>query len=140
MADDPGSPHTAKEPESSKEGSHESTRLSEYAENRPNPLPELAVDPQAASEPVSNLEELKAHDDANPFAGVPVTRPPGLVQPDGGDQRGPAVVFNDPERSWIGKHKSWVIAGLLLAVITLVATVVGVVVKGHKSVNGGGST
>lgn len=140
MADSPGSPHPANV-DSSHEDPHESVRWSQYAENRPNPLPELAVDPQAAPEPVSNLEELKTQDDANPLAGVPVTRPPRLVQPDGGDPRSPAeVVFNnEPERSWIAKHKSWVITILVLVVTILIATVVGVVVKSHKPASEGGS-
>ncbi|KAJ4419942.1 hypothetical protein N0V82_004656 [Gnomoniopsis sp. IMI 355080] len=138
MADKPDSPHIPKA-ESSQEGQHESVRWSQYAENRPNPLPELAVDSQAAPEPVSNIEELKAQDDANPLAGVPVTRAPRLLQPDGGDPRSPAVVFNEPEQSWVAKHKSLIITGLVVALIILVGTVVGVEVRSHKSVNGGGT-
>lgn len=136
--DDLRSPHTQEAESSLDIGSQDNVRWSQYAENRPNPLPELAVDPEAAPEPVSNLEELKAPDDANPFAGVPVTRPPGLVQPDGGDPRSSAIVFNEPEQSWITKHKSWIIAAFTVVVMILVATVVGIVVKNHEANTGGG--
>lgn len=135
--DDPRSPH-GQEAEGSHKASQENVRWSQYAENRPNPLPELAVDPHAAPEPVTNLEELKASDEANPLAGVPVTRPPGLVQPDGPDPRSSAIVFNEPEQSWITKHKSWIIAAFTLVVMILVATVVGIVVKNHSVNSAGG--
>lgn len=142
MANDPASPHNTPKVESGLEGPHEriSWSSSQYAENGANPLPELAVDSVAGAEPVSNIQELKAQDDANLFAGVPVIRPPGLIQPDGGDPRSPAVVFNEPEQSWMAKHKTWIFTGLILVVTVLIATVVGVVVKGHKSAEGAGST
>lgn len=136
--DDPPSPDHQGAESSLDKGSQEDVRWSQYAENRPNPLPELAVDPEAAPEPVSNLEELKAPDDANPFAGVPVTRPPGVVQPDGGDPRSSVIVFNEPEQSWITKHKSWIIAAFTVVVMILVATVVGIVVKNRDVTSGGG--
>lgn len=143
MADNAGS-RSAHSPQAggSQQGSHrESIRWSQYAENRPNPLPELAVDQEPAPELVSNLEELKTQEDANPLAGLPVARPPGLIQPDGGDQRSAAVVFKEPERSWIAKHKSWAISGLLLVVMILVGTVIGVVIGTHEGyVYGGGPT
>lgn len=142
MADTPGSPLSA-ELDGSQRGSCERVRWSQYAENRPNPLPELAIDPEApAPELVSNLEqESKVQDDANPFAGLRVARPPGSVQPDGGDERSAAVVFREPERSCIARHKVWIVGSLLVVLLILVGTVVGVVVKSHKTtVGGAGST
>lgn len=136
--DDRRSPHGRPEADSTHKASQENVRWSQYAENRPNPLPELAIDPHAAPEPVTNLEELKAPVDADPLADVPVTRPPGLVQPDGGDPRSSAIVFNDPEQPWITKHKSWIIAAFTMVVMILVATVVGIVVK-NRSVNPAGA-
>lgn len=111
-------------------------RLSkEFVELQSCPLPELAVDPECAPEPLSNLDKLDNtdHDDASTYPVVP-------VEPDVGDRRPSAVVYAEPDRSWISKHKSWVILGLIVAVIIMTGVTVGVVItERHNSSGGGGS-
>lgn len=117
-------------------GAPHDARWSQYAENQANPMPELVVNEERAPEPLSNLDHVNCaaipydnddDDDDEPSMGRPV------IQPDLGDRRSAAVVYAEPDRSWIAKHKSWVISGLIVAVIILVGVVVGVVVTGRHS-------
>lgn len=130
MAEDPVSPVSPHitEAESSRQGAQGSVRWSQYAENRANPLPEVAVNSEAAPETASDVEEPKAPDNVNPLDGVPVTRPPGPIQPDGGDPRSPAVMFSEPKKSWWKRNQSWGMFGVLVIVVALAATIIGVVV------------
>lgn len=104
-----------------------------FAEFCSNPPPELVLDQDHLPEPVTHGGD----DDSNGS-----THP--VVQPDVGDRRGPAVVYAEPDRSWIAKHKTWVIVGLILAIIVMVGVTVGVVLveRAHNGpgIEGGGAT
>lgn len=109
----------------------------EFAEYRQNPLPELAVDSNCLPEAVvaSPGQGGLDCDDESTRTIHPV------VQPDFNDPRGPAVVYAEPDRSWIAKHKTWVIAGLIMAVIILTGVTVGVVIteRSHNNSSDGGA-
>lgn len=136
----PASPHSPEPENSQQPGAQEQVRWSTYAENRPNPLPQFLDPADRAPEVVSNLSEPKDEAEVDPFAGVPVTRPP-RVEPDGPDPRSPAVVFAEPKQSWAGKRRNLAISLVILFIIVLVGTVVGVVVGNRlHSGGGGGST
>lgn len=131
-----GQPHDSSSSGFPTSPSPQSPRLSkQFVELQGCPLPELAVDPDCAPEPLSNLDKLENtdRDDASTHPVVP-------VEPDVGDRRPSAVVYAEPDRSWISKHKSWVILGLIVAVIIMTGVTVGVViVERHNTSGGGGS-
>ncbi|KAK2601254.1 hypothetical protein N8I77_010717 [Diaporthe amygdali] len=105
-------------------GSSSASRYSQsqYAEAIANPLPELAV--VSVPEPVSNLAQMDCDDAAS-------TRP--VVQPDDiGDRRGSAVVYAGEKPSRWRKYRTPVIIALVVAVLVLIATVVGVVVSNNN--------
>lgn len=107
-------------------------RYSQYAEGIDNPLPQIVA--ESVPEPVSNLNQLDCDDSAS-------TRP--VVQPDDPvDRRSSAVVYAGEEPSRFRKYRTWIIAGLIMAVIVLTGTVVGVVVanRDHDSSGGGGAS
>lgn len=108
-----------------------------FAELCDNPPPELAVDPDCLPEAVVTHANVNAHANENENESESQvkeedgdndnasTRP--VIQPDFRDLRGPAIVYAEPDRSWIAKHKTWVITGLIVAVIIMIGVTVGVV-------------
>lgn len=117
----------------------------EFAELCSNPFPELAFDPDSLPEPLvvgGGNNNTNASDQANsPLTDGDhndnaSTRP--VIAPDASDVRGPAIVYAEPDRSWIAKHKSWVITGLIVTVIITIGVAVGAVMV-EKAKNGGGS-
>lgn len=133
---------------SSQQTQDEPTRLSAYAENRPNPLPQFVDPAEHAPEVVNQDDEplTSKHEGAggaaiDPFAGVPVTRPPpGLIEPDVPDPRSPAIVYAEPRRTWCGRNRTWVVAGLLTLLILVLGIVAGVVVGTRREGGGGGGS
>lgn len=109
------------------DGSSSSIHGPQYAEYQACPLPELAVDPQGAPEPISNLDDVDTDRSTRP-----------VVQPDVdyNEIRSPAVVYAEPDRSWFAKHKSWVVFGLVSLVLLLSGVIAAVVithnVQGHS--------
>lgn len=120
----------------------EPRRWSQFAEHQTCPLPQLAVDPDGgAPEPLSNLdlhqEECSSAHRDDDSASRGSARP--VVEPDFSDQRSAAIVYAEPDRSWVSKNKSYIIAGLVVALIALTGVTVGVVVTQlHKNSSGGG--
>lgn len=115
----------------------------EFAELCSNPFPELVFDPDCLPEPVvGGGNNTNASDQANsPMADgdhndSASTRP--VIAPDASDVRGPAIVYAEPDRSWIAKHKSWVITGLIMMVIITIGVAVGAVLM-EKAKHGGAS-
>lgn len=114
-----------------KEGSHEPTspismsgseRRPSFAEYNENPAPQLV----SIDAGVANNENATQGNDADNASSVTLPLVLSLVEPDIGDRRGPAVVYAERERSWIAKHKMWVIIGLVLAVFVTIAVTVAV--------------
>ncbi|KAF3768600.1 hypothetical protein M406DRAFT_71588 [Cryphonectria parasitica EP155] len=132
MASDPNSQQQANGDHEQQQQGPREARWSQYVENQINPMPEVAVDHDCAPEPV-NLEQVDCTDDTSSRSVRPV------IQPDMGDRRSATVVYAEPDRSWIARHKSWVIASLVLVVIVLTGVTVGVVMMNRQKGSGGGS-
>lgn len=100
----------------------------QYAEYQTCPLPELAVDPQGAPEPLSNLDDRSIQNGVQPDI-------------DYNAIRSPAIVYAEPDRSWLAKHKSWVVFGLVSAVLLLSGVIAAVVISHNvQSRSGGGGS
>lgn len=145
-------PGTTPEAELAPDAMAASQKEQEFAELGDNPFPELAFDPDCLPEPVAAVDGHNAHDDV----GSPLT-PDGrgslaahdansnnnaishaaAIEPDASDNRGPAVVYAEPNRSWVAKHKAWVIVGVILTAIITIGVAVGVVLV-EKAKHGGG--
>lgn len=140
----PASPRDANSRLSARSDSSQQTgaqepRWSAYAENRRNPLPQFVDPSDNAPEVVPGQDLPKGEGVVDPFAGVPVTRPP-LIEPDGLDPRSPAIVFAEPDKTWIERHRTWIVAVAVMIPIVIVGIVVGVVVATRQGGREGGSS
>lgn len=114
-------------------------RWSQFAEHQSCPLPELAVDPEGAPEPLQNLDQPQEECANRGDESASTSSAHPVVEPDFSDQRSAAMVYVEPDRSWVSRHKSYIIAGLVVAVIILTGVTVGVVVTERQKDSGGGS-
>lgn len=119
---------------------------SDFVEHQQCPPPEVAVQQDEQPEPLSNLDELAADrqnaNDKGLSAGSRrhVRRIVDGIQPDFGDERPPAQGLAGPssKRSWLARHKLYVIIGVALAVsIIIVASAVGALIKTPRKAAGG---
>lgn len=144
-----GAAGTTPEAELAPDAMAASQKEQEFAELGNNPFPELAFDPDCLPEAVA-VDGNNAHDIVSPLTpdgrgslaahdvnSDNVNSHPATVEPDASDNRGPAVVYSEPDRSWVAKHKAWVIVGVILTAIITIGVAVGVVLV-EKAKHGGG--
>lgn len=145
LSPDPVSPVSPVSPTSPTVEAERPREPSDFVEHQQCPPPEVAVQQDEQPEPLSNLDELAAdHQNANDkglSAGSRrhIRRIVDGIQPDFGDERPPAQGLAGPpsKRSWLARHKMYIIIGAVLAVLIIVASAVGALLMAPRKAAGG---